>query len=169
LSREFDSYTVGRNLYLSKFCLESGIEGSLETFFEDISRCLANLDIHIESTDIADADKIDEFLFDRLSEREVALLSLGVAVGMIRSALLSLNSDDEPISRSTQGKMMGTIDLALHRVHMVMDELGILEVEGSLVETVQPLLADFDKLEASRALLQSEVQAFESRIMERFE
>ena len=141
----------------------------LRRFFEEISSCLANLDIHIESANIAEADNIDEFLFDKLSEKEIALLSLGVAVGMIRSALLSLSSEHRPTPRSTQDKMKGTIDLALHRIHIVLAELGTLEIEGTLVEKVQPLLGDFSKLKASVPLLQSEVQALERRIQTQFE
>ena len=169
MSREFESYNVGRNLFLSKFCLESGLDGSLETLFVEISRSLAQLDIHIEYTNIADAENIDEFLFDKLNEKEIALLSLGVAVGMVRSVLLTMSSEDKPVSRSTQGKMVGTVDMALHRVHMVMAELEILEIEGTLIETVQPLLCDFNKLKASRALLQSEIQAFEGRVKAKFD
>jgi hypothetical protein len=151
LSREFESYNIGRNLFLSKFCLESGIDGSLETFFEEISRSLSHLGIHIESHDLADAENIDEFLFDKLSDKEVALLTLGVAVGMIQSVLLSLSSEDSSVSPSTQGKMIGTISMALQRVHMVLDELGILEIGEAFVENVQPQLCDFDKLRASRS------------------
>ena len=166
--REFESYNVGRNLFLSKFCLESGIDGSLETFFKEISRSLSHLGIQIEYTDIADAENIDEFLFDRLNEREVALLTLGVAVGMIQSVLLSISSKDDSIPLSTQGNMIGTVELALQRIHIVLAELRMLEIEEALVKIVQPLLSDFNKLRASSALLGSEVQSFEDRIKTHF-
>jgi hypothetical protein len=169
LSREFESYNVGKNLFLSKFCLETGNVSSLETFFKEISRSLANLGIDIESAALADADNIDEFLFDKLSEREIALLTLGVAVGMIQSVLLSVGSEDCSISPSIQGKMMGTIELALQRIHIVLDELGIVHVEKELVSNLQPLLSDFDKLRESRSLIQSEIQNFERRIELQFE
>ena len=116
------------------------MNGSMGSYFEEISRSLSHLDIHLESADLAEAENIDEFLFDRLSEKEVALLTMGVAMGMIQSVLLSLSSEDGSIPQSIQGKMMGTIGLALQRVHIVLAELGILEIEGSLVEHIQPLL-----------------------------
>jgi hypothetical protein len=169
LSREFESYNVGRNLFLSKFCLESGLESSLEIYFEEISKSLAHLDIHIESSNLTDADNIDEFLFERLNEEEMALLSLGVAVGMIQSVLLSLSSKDDSILPSTQGKMIGTIDLALHRIGIVLAELGILEIADGLVGHVQPMLIDFNKLKASSTLLLSEIQVFERQIKMQFE
>jgi hypothetical protein len=168
LSREFESYNVGRNLFLSKFCLESGLDDSVGTFFEEISSSLAQLDIHIESTDIACAENIDEFLFDRLNEKEIALLSLGVAVGMIQSVLLS-SSTDETIPHSTKDKMMGTINLAMQRIHMVLVELGIPEIAGPLVDHIQPLLSDFEKLRASKAALLSDIQVFEGQLKMRLE
>ncbi len=169
MSREFESYNVGRNLYLSKFCLESGLEDSIATYFEEISKSLAHLDIHIESINLTEAENIDEFLFERLNEKEVALLSLGVAVGMIKSVLLSLSSEDDSIPPSTQGKMIGTIDLALHRIVIVLAELRVLEIADGVVEHVQPLLVDFNKLKASIKPLLSEIQVLESRIKMQFE
>lgn len=168
MSREFDSYNVGRNLYLSKFCLESGLEDSLETYFKEISKCLAHLDIHIESSNLTDADNIDEFLFDRLDDKEVALLSLGVAVGMIQSVLLTLSSLDGSIPPSTQGRMIGTIDLALQRISIVLAELGMVELADGLIGQVRPLLIDFNTLKASSTFLSSEIQGFESQIKMRF-
>jgi hypothetical protein len=168
LSREFESYNVGRNLFLSKFCLECGLESSLESFFEEISRSLAQLDIHIESTDIADAENIDEFLFDRLNDKEIALLSLGVAVGMIQSVTLSLSSE-ESIPPLTQGKMMGTIRLAIQRIKMVLAEIGVQEIGAPFVEHIQPLLSDFHRLKASSSFLLIEIQDFEGRIKTQFE
>jgi hypothetical protein len=156
-------------LYLSKFCLESGLDGSIEAFFEEISKSLANLDIHIESIDLTEAENIDEFLFQRLNEKELALLSLGVAVGMVQSVLLSLSSEDGPTPPLTQGKMIGTIDLALHRIGMVLAELGISESAGALVEQIHPLLGDFDKLKASSTFLLSEIQVFGDQIRMQFE
>ena len=169
MSREFESYNVGRNLFLSKFCLESGLDDSIGTFFEEISKSLTHLDIHIESSNLTDAENIDEFLFQRLNEKEVALLSLGVAVGMILSVLLSLSREDDSIPPSTQGKMLGTINLALQRIHIVMSELGIMEIAGPLVEHFQPLLNDFDELTAVKGPLLSDVQVFESRLKMQFE
>ena len=169
MSREFESYNVGRNLFLSKFCLESGLDGSLETFFDEISRSLSHLGIHIESHDLADAENIDEFLYDHLSEKEVALLTLGVAVGMIQSVVLSLSSEEDSVPLLAQSKMIGTIELALQRAHIVLAELEILEIEEELVENVRPLLSDFKKLRASSSLLQSWIQTFEDGIRMRFE
>jgi hypothetical protein len=168
MSREFESYNVGRNLFLSKFCLECGLESSLESFFEEISRSLAQLDILIESTDIADADNIDEFLFDKLNDKEIALLSLGVAVGMIQSVTLSLSSE-KPIPPLTQGKMIGTVNLAIQRINMVLDELGVRDIGAPFLEHVQPLTGDFSRLKESKALLLSEIQDFEGRIKKQFE
>jgi hypothetical protein len=168
LSREFESYNVGRNLYLSKFCLESGLDSSVATHFEEISKSLAHLDIQIGSLNLTDAENIDEFLFDRLSEKELALLSLGVAVGMIQSVLLTLSSNDDSVLPSTEGKMIGTIDLSLHRITIVLAELGITEIADGLVERVQPQLSNFDKLKASSTLLLSEIQGFESQIKMRY-
>jgi hypothetical protein len=169
LSREFESYNVGRNLYLSNFCLESGLDSSIGSFFEEILKSLKQLDINIESFNLTDAENIDEFLFERLNEKEVALLSLGVAVGMIRSVLLSLSSEDDSILPSTQVKMIGTIDLALHRISIVLAELEILEIADGLVAHVQPMLIDFNKLKASSTLLLSEIQVFEIQIKMQFE
>jgi hypothetical protein len=169
LSREFESYNIGRNLYWSKFCLESGLESSLASYFQEISRSLANLDINIGSFNPTDAENIDEFLFDRLNEKEVALLSLGVAVGMIQSVLLSLSAQDDSVPPSTQAKMMGTIELSLQRINIVLDELGIMETEDGLVAHVQPLLTDFNKIKASSTLLVSEIQILENRIKMHFE
>jgi len=139
------------------------------TYFDEISESLTNLGIHIESLDLKDAEKIDEFLFDRLSEKEVALLSLGVAVGMIQSVLQSIGPEDDSIPQSTQNKMIGTIDLALHRIRIVLAELGILEIGHALVEHVQPLLSDFKKLKGSKGAALSEIQAFEGRFKMHFE
>jgi hypothetical protein len=169
LSREFESYNIGRNLFLSKFCLESGLDDSIETFFQEISKSLEQLDIHIESSNLTDAENIDEFLFDRLNEKEVALLSLGVAVGMVQSVLLSLSSEDDPIPPSTQAKMIGTLDLALQRIHIVLAELEILEIADGLFEHIQPSSSDLGKLKASSSLLLSEIQVFESQIKMQFE
>ncbi len=169
MSREFESYNVGRNLYLSKFCLESGLDSSIKTFFDEISKSLSNLDIHLESVDITEADNIDEFLFQKLNEKEISLLSLGVAVGMVQSVLLSLSSSDDSILPTTQGKMIGTIDLALHRIGMVLDELGILETAGALIENTHPLLCDFSKLKESSLFLLSEFEVFGNRIKAQFE
>jgi hypothetical protein len=156
-------------LYLSKFCLESGLDDSLEPYFKEISLSLAQLDIHIEFANLTDAENIDEFLFDRLSEKEVALLSLGVAVGMVQSVLLSLSSVCNSIPPSTQGKMIGKVDLALQRIHIVLAELGILEIADGFIEHVRPLLSDFDNLKASSSLLISEIRVFEGQIKMQFE
>ena len=168
MSREFESYNVGRNLFLSKFCLESGLDSSIGPYFEEISRSLTQLDINIESSNLTDAENIDEFLFERLNEKEVALLSLGVAVGMIQSVLLSMSAE-EIVSPLTQGKMVGTVNLALQRVHIVLVELGILDIAIPLFELVEPLLGDFNRLKASNELLLSKIQAFEDRIKKQFE
>lgn len=169
MSREFESYNVGRNLYLSKFCLESGLDSSIKTFFEEVSKSLSHLDIHLESVDITEADNIDEFLFQRLNEKEISFLSLGVAVGMVQSVLFSLSSLDDPIPPTTQGRMIGTIDLALHRIGMVLDELGMLETAGALIENIHPLLCDFSKLKESSSFLLSEFEVFGSQIKAQFE
>lgn len=168
MSREYEAYNVGRNLYLSKFCLECGLDSSLETYFQDISRSLAHLGIHIESTDIADAENIDEFLFDKLNEKEISLLTLGVAVGMIQSATMTLGTE-ESVPLPAQAKMLCTMGLAMQRVQMVLSELGCLEIGEDLFERIKPSLADFDLLKASNALIESEVQAFEDRIKGLFE
>lgn len=170
MSREWESYNVGRHLYLSKSCLESGLDDALVgTCFDEISRSLTKLDIHIESLSLTEADKIDEFLFDRLSEKEVAVLSLGVAVGMIQSILLSMGPNNGSIPKTTQGKLMGTIDLALDRIRMVSSEIEIQEIARPLVEHIQPLLGDLSTLKASSALLLSEIQTFEIQLKVRFE
>jgi len=169
LSREFESYNVGRNLFLSKFCLESGLDDSIGSFFEEISKSLTHLDIHIESSALSDAENIDEFLFQRLNEKEVALLSLGVAMGMIQSVLLSLSTEDDSITPSTQRKMLGTINLALQRIHIVLAELGILENAGPLVEHLRPLLNDFDRLREAKGPILSDIQVFEGHLKTQFE
>ena len=169
MSREFESYNVGRNLFLSKFCLESRLDSSIGSFFEEISKSLKQLDINIESSNLTDAENIDEFLFERLNKKEVALLSLGVAVGMIQSVLLSLGSEDDSKLPSTQVKMIGTIDLAMNRISMVLAEIGILEIADGLIGHVQPVLTDFNKMKASSTILLSEIQVFETQIKMQFE
>jgi len=149
--------------------LESGLDDSIGTFFEEISKSLSCLDIHIKSSNLTDAENIDEFLFQRLNEKEVALLSLGVAVGMIQSVLMSLGIEDDSISPSTRGKMIGTINLALQRIHIVLDELGILEIADPLVEHVQSRLDEFDGLIASKGSLLSDIQVFESHLKTLFD
>ena len=96
-------------------------------------------------------------------------MSLGVSVGMIQSVLLSMNTDQDTITPLTQGKMIGTVNLALQRIHMVLAELGIPEIAGPLFEQLQPLLGDFNKMKASSTLLLSEIQVFETQIKMQFE
>jgi hypothetical protein len=169
LSREFESYNVGRNLFLSKFCLESGLDDSIGPFFAEISQSLTQLGIHIESSNLTDAENIDEFLFEKLDEKEIALLTLGVAVGMVQSVLLSLSTEEESIPPLKQGKMKGTIELALQRIHIVLDELGLPEIAAPLVEHLKPLLNDFEQLRAYKGALLSDIHDFECKLKMKFE